>query len=277
MRKGLDVGLWSSVLDRRVVTARGHFLDILGNRLLSCPRHSRTYHGHPGRPPPGHARRPRSQGDLVGPAARARRRPRHPRLDVRHARGHRRVPVRRPAPPRGARAGGQRVGALRQGEARPLLPAHHRRPAAAEDRDGGVAALVRRGTLAGRNGDIGFAWRPLRRERSSTAIVVIPLALGIGASTAIFSVINGVLLTPLPYREPHRLVMVWETRPGGDRPLVSYRNFEDWRQRQRGFEDIRGYYPWASFTLTAQGDADRVDGALASGKYLQLLGVRPAL
>src|SRR2546425_7962784 len=141
MRKGLDVGLWSSVLDRRVVTARGHFLDILGNRLLSCPRHSRTYHGHPGRPPPGHARRTRSQGDLVGPAARARRRPRHPRLDVRHARGHRRLPVRRPAPPRGARAGGQRVGALRQGEARPLLPAHHRRPTAAEDRDGGVAAL----------------------------------------------------------------------------------------------------------------------------------------
>src|SRR5207249_775066 len=92
-----------------------------------------------------------------------------------------------------------------------------------------------------------------------------------------FGVMNSGVLTPLPYREPHRLVMVWETRPGGDRPLVSYRNFVDWRQRQRGFEDIGVYYPWASFTMTGQGDAERVDGALVSGNYLQLLGVRPAL
>src|SRR5207248_2892520 len=96
-------------------------------------------------------------------------------------------------------------------------------------------------------------------------------------NTASFSVINSVLLAPLPYREPHRLVMLWETRPGSDRPLVSYPNFEDWRQRQRGFEDIGVYYPWASFTMTGRGDAERVDGALVSGNYLQLLGVRPAL
>ena len=125
--------------------------------------------------------------------------------------------------------------------------------------------------------DIRFALRSLRRQPAFTAIVVITLALGIGANTAIFSVINGVLLTPLPYREPHRLVMMWETRPGSDRPLVSYPNFVDWRQRQRGFEDVGVYYPWASFTMTGQGEAERVDGALVSGNYLQLLGVRPAL
>jgi putative ABC transport system permease protein len=125
--------------------------------------------------------------------------------------------------------------------------------------------------------DIHFALRSLRRQPAFTAIVVITLALGIGANTAIFSVINSVLLTPLPYREPHRLVMMWETRPGSDRPLVSYPNFEDWRQRQHGFEDVGVYYPWASFTMTGQGDAERVDGALVSGNYLQLLGVRPAL
>jgi len=125
--------------------------------------------------------------------------------------------------------------------------------------------------------DIRFALRSLRRQPAFTAIVVITLALGIGANTAIFSVINSVLLTPLPYREPHRLVMMWETRPSSDRPLVSYPNFVDWRQRQRGFEDVGVYYPWASFTMTGQGDAERVDGALVSGNYLQLLGVRPAL
>src|SRR5204863_391807 len=106
--------------------------------------------------------------------------------------------------------------------------------------------------------DLRFALRSLRRQPAFTAVAVITLALGIGANTAIFSVINSVLLAPLPYREPHRLVMLWETRPGSDRPLVSYPNFEDWRQRQRGFEDIGAYYPWASVTMTGRGDVERV-------------------
>ena len=125
--------------------------------------------------------------------------------------------------------------------------------------------------------DIRFAVRSLLREPAFTAITVITLALGIGANTAIFSVINSVLITPLPYREPRRLVMLWETRPGSDRPFVSYPNFEDWRQRQRGFEDIAVYNPFASFTMTGRGDAERVRGMLVSGNYLQILGVRPAL
>jgi putative ABC transport system permease protein len=125
--------------------------------------------------------------------------------------------------------------------------------------------------------DLRFALRALRRNPGFTAVVVLTLALGIGANTAIFSVIDTVLLQPLPYREPEQLVMLWETRPGSDRPLVSFKNFEDWRQRQRSFADIAAYYPFASFTMTGRGDAERVDGALVSGSYLQLLGARPAL
>src|SRR5207247_9331090 len=121
--------------------------------------------------------------------------------------------------------------------------------------------------------DISFALRSLRRQPAFTAIAVITLALGIGANTASLSVISSVLLTPLPDREPHRLLMLWETRPGSDRPLVSYPNFKDWRQRQRGFEDIGVYYPWESFTMTGRGDAARVDGELVRGDYLPLHGV----
>src|SRR5207253_2265732 len=106
--------------------------------------------------------------------------------------------------------------------------------------------------------DLRYALRSLRRQPAFTAIVVITLALGIGANTAIFSVVKSVLLAPLPYREPGRLMMVWETRPGGDRPLVSYPNFKDWRQRQRAFEDIGAYTPFAAFTLSGRDGAERI-------------------
>jgi putative ABC transport system permease protein len=125
--------------------------------------------------------------------------------------------------------------------------------------------------------DLRYALRSLRRQPAFTAIVVITLALGIGANTAIFSIVNGVLLKPLPYREPSRLVMVWETKPGRDRPLVSYPNYLDWRQRQRRVEDIAAYNPFAFFIMTGQGDADYVDGSLVTGNYFPLVGIQPAL
>jgi putative ABC transport system permease protein len=125
--------------------------------------------------------------------------------------------------------------------------------------------------------DLRFALRSLRRQPAFTAIAILTLALGIGANTAIFSVINGVMLKPLPYREPQQLVMLWETRPGGDRPLISWPNYLDWRQRQRSFEDIAVYNPFASFIMTGQGDAENVDGTLVTGNYFQLLGIHPVL
>jgi putative ABC transport system permease protein len=126
--------------------------------------------------------------------------------------------------------------------------------------------------------DLRYAIRSLRRQPAFTLIAVLTLALGIGANTAIFSVVNGVLLRPLPYREPHRLVTIWETLQGSDdKILVSYPNYLDWRERQRVFEDIALYNQYRSFNLTGRGDAERVRGALVTGNYFYLLGVRPAV
>jgi putative ABC transport system permease protein len=125
--------------------------------------------------------------------------------------------------------------------------------------------------------DLRYAMRSLRRQPLFAAIAIVTLALGIGATTAIFSVVNGVLLKPLPYREPERLAMLWETMKDADRVMVSYPNYLDWRARQRGFEDITVFNQFQSFNMTGQGDAERVRGAYVAGNYFQLLGVRPAL
>ena len=125
--------------------------------------------------------------------------------------------------------------------------------------------------------DLRYALRSLRRQPLFATIAVVTLALGIGANTAIFSVVNGVLLKPLPYHEPERLVMLWETMKEGDRIMISYPNFLDWRARQRGFEDITVYSPFESHNMTGRGDAERVRTALVAGNYFQLLGVRPTV
>ena len=90
-------------------------------------------------------------------------------------------------------------------------------------------------------------------------------------------VVSGVLLEPLPYREPERLVMLWETTKDVDRIMVSYQNFVDWRARQRGFEDIAVYNQFQSFSMTGQGDAERVRGGYVTANLYHMLGVRPAL
>jgi putative ABC transport system permease protein len=125
--------------------------------------------------------------------------------------------------------------------------------------------------------DIRYTFRSLLRQPAFALVAIVTLGLGIGANTAIFSVVNGVLLNPLPYREPGRLVMLWETLKDLPQVMVSYPDYLDWRQRAKSFEDLGIYSVGESYTLTGNGEPENVRGALASGNLFSLLGVRPAL
>jgi putative ABC transport system permease protein len=105
--------------------------------------------------------------------------------------------------------------------------------------------------------DIRYAVRMLWKNRGITAIVIFALALGIGANTAIFSVVNTVLLRPLPYEESDRLVFLNEKSPVLDEMSISYPNFTDWRAHNQSFENI-GVYNRGSYNLTGTGEAERI-------------------
>ncbi|MCI0490260.1 MAG: ABC transporter permease, partial [Blastocatellia bacterium] len=127
--------------------------------------------------------------------------------------------------------------------------------------------------------DLRYAIRILLKNPGFTAVAVIALALGIGANTAIFSVINAVLIRPLPFEEPDRLVWVWgNIRNGGNRASVSPLDFLDYREQNRSFEQFaaRISVP-VSFNLTGGSEPERLASAVVTGNYFQALGVNPAL
>src|SRR5918999_6603670 len=97
--------------------------------------------------------------------------------------------------------------------------------------------------------DIRYGIRSLLKQRSLTALAIVTLALGIGANTAMFSVINAVLLRPLAYKEPDRLVWMNETGPEVANRWLSYPNFVDWRARNTSFEAMSTFRGW-SMTMT---------------------------
>ena len=122
--------------------------------------------------------------------------------------------------------------------------------------------------------DLRYAVRGLRKHRAFTAVAVFTLALGIGANTAIFTVINTVLLRPLPYEKPEKLVVLTEIvadRPAG----VSYQNFVDWRTQNTVFENVTALRPRESFNLTGAGESERLQGRLVSANFLSTLGIQP--
>jgi predicted permease len=125
--------------------------------------------------------------------------------------------------------------------------------------------------------DLRFGLRMMRRSPALTAAAVLALAIGIGANTAIFSVVNAVLLRPLAYRDAERLVMVWEWRLRSQEiNTVSAANFADWKSRNHVFEDLA--YSWdQAYTITGTGDPETVSGYQLSANFLPLLGTPPLL
>jgi putative ABC transport system permease protein len=127
--------------------------------------------------------------------------------------------------------------------------------------------------------DFRYSLRVLRNKPMFTAIITLSLALGIGATSAIFSVINAVTLRPLPYREPGRLVMVqWQNLKSGVRgPRVSPDVFHEWKNNNRVFEEMATFAVLDPRTLTGAGAPEQVEIHLVSANFLPMLGVRPAL
>ena len=120
--------------------------------------------------------------------------------------------------------------------------------------------------------DLKFAIRTLSKSPAFTITAVLTLALGIGANTAVFSVVNAVLLQALPYPDPDRLVHVEERRESFGRMSVAYPNYLDWRATQRSFEDI-SIYRGDSFNLKGDGDPERVEAVYVSASYFRVLRV----
>ena len=124
--------------------------------------------------------------------------------------------------------------------------------------------------------DLQFGVRMIAKSPGFTAVAILTLALGIGANTALFSVVNGVLLNPLPYPEPEQLVTLHESKPNFEAGSISFLNFQDWRKENTTFSMMgisRGY----SFSLTGAGEAEQLRAQFISTDFLPMLGVKPVI
>ena len=125
--------------------------------------------------------------------------------------------------------------------------------------------------------DLSYAARMLARRPALTLATILTLALGIGANTAIFSVVNGVLLAPLPYPDADRLVTIQEDSATDDPGTTGYYSFDALRARQQSFDSVAALSSWSA-TMRADGqDAERVNGVRVTWEYFRTLGVAPAL
>jgi len=124
--------------------------------------------------------------------------------------------------------------------------------------------------------DVSYGVRAQRKNPGFAIVIVLTLALGIGANTAIFSVVRGVVLAPLPYPEPNRLVMVWESRPNVKTLSTSYPDFMDWQRNARSFEQMAALTS-RNYDLTSPGTPQHLDGMEISSGFFSTLGVNLAM
>jgi predicted permease len=122
--------------------------------------------------------------------------------------------------------------------------------------------------------DVRFALHMFRKNLGFTIVAVLTLALGIGANTALFSIVNGVLLNPLPYQQPERLVALYTRNAQFQHSSISYPNFLDWRRSNESFSDMAAFRA-SNFNLTGTGDAERLPANMISGAFFPILGVKP--
>jgi predicted permease len=124
--------------------------------------------------------------------------------------------------------------------------------------------------------DFRYGIRMLFKHPGFTAATVLTLALGIGANTALFSVVHAVVLQPLPFPNPERLVMVWEADKNGDQSNMGYPTFADWRDQNRSFEAMSAFADWGP-TLSGVGEPQALNGARVTVDFFRVLGVKPFL
>jgi putative ABC transport system permease protein len=126
--------------------------------------------------------------------------------------------------------------------------------------------------------DMRYSWRTLRKTPGFSIVALLVLALGIGANTAIFSVVNSVVLRPLPYRDADRLALIWETdlKDGIKREGPSAPNFLDWREQSRSFEEM-ALLEVGTGTVTGEGEPEQVTGLRVTTNFLSMLGARTVL
>src|SRR3954468_2584094 len=136
----------------------------------------------------------------------------------------------------------------------------------------------KRNMFADLSQDVRYGLRMLLKNPGFTAIAVLALALGIGANSAIFSVVNALLLRPLPYKNPSQLVVIWEnaTHLGFPKNTPSPANFLDWQKQSTVFEGM-GAFAEKTFNLTGVGEPERLEGRRVSATLFDLLGVKPII
>src|SRR6185436_645025 len=121
--------------------------------------------------------------------------------------------------------------------------------------------------------DIKFGARMLLKSPMMTFVALCALTLGIGANTAIFIVVNAVLLRSFPYKDPEQLALVWEKRQGGrtDQNVINLGNFSDWKDQNQVFSDMAVFFDY-SRNLTGDGEPEEITGQLATTNLFSVLG-----